>query len=217
MRNIFIPIKENSNRVPNKNFRAFGNKSLYEHTLDKLTDFNVFVDTDSLTLRDALLQRYENISVHMRSPHLIGDEVSVCDIITDVINCYGIEGHLMQLHVTSPFLSKDVLDKAFEIIASDNYDSVVACNLIQSRLWRYDNNIPTPVNHNPAKLEQTQDLVTLYEENSAFYLLSVEDFLKTNMRVGTNPYFYNLKFPQNLDIDTEDDWDLCCKVLEILK
>ena len=69
MRNIFIPIKENSNRVPNKNFRAFGSKSLYEHTLDKLTDFNVFVDTDSPTLRDALLQRYENISVHMRSPH----------------------------------------------------------------------------------------------------------------------------------------------------
>ena len=50
MNNIFIPIKEHSERVPNKNFRLFGDKPLYQHTIDKLSDFNVFVDTDSIHL-----------------------------------------------------------------------------------------------------------------------------------------------------------------------
>lgn len=217
MRNIFIPIKENSNRVPNKNFRMFGEKQLFEHTLDKLTDFNVYIDTDSSKLRDFVLDKYRNVQVQMRSKHLIGDEVSVCDIITDVIGNYDISGHLMQIHVTSPFLNTETLHEAFEIIENHDYDSVVACNVIQSRLWRYDNKILTPVNHNPVKLEQTQDLVKIYEENSGFYLIDVKSFLSANMRVGVNPYFYNLKFPQNLDIDIEDDWDFCCKVLEILK
>ncbi len=217
MRNIFIPIKENSNRVPNKNFRQFGKKQLFEHTLDKLIDFNVFVDTDSVKLKEYIEKKYQNVQVHMRSEHLIGDEVSVCDIITDVVRNYDINGHLMQIHVTSPFLNTDTLHEVFEIVEGGDYDSVVACNIIQSRLWRYDSKILTPVNHNPVKLEQTQDLVKIYEENSGFYLIDIEAFLKTNMRVGINPYFYNLNFPQNLDIDTEDDWDFCCKVLEILR
>ena len=28
--------------------------------------------------------------------------------------------------------------------------------------------------------------------------------------VGYN--FYPVEFPENLDIDTEDDWDMCCKI-----
>lgn len=44
---IYIPIKEISQRVPEKNFREFCGKPLWEHTIDKLKDFEVVVDTDS--------------------------------------------------------------------------------------------------------------------------------------------------------------------------
>ena len=44
---IYIPIKQNSQRVPQKNFREFNGKPLWEHTIDKLKDFEVVVDTDS--------------------------------------------------------------------------------------------------------------------------------------------------------------------------
>ena len=44
---IFIPIKEISQRVPKKNFRLFDGAPLYKHTLYKLKDFEVYVDTDS--------------------------------------------------------------------------------------------------------------------------------------------------------------------------
>ena len=35
---IYIPIKQNSQRVPNKNFRLFNGKPLWEHTVDKFSD-----------------------------------------------------------------------------------------------------------------------------------------------------------------------------------
>jgi len=58
------------------------------------------------------------------------------------------------------------------------------------------------------KLEQTQDLPVYYEENSLFYIFNSDYFLKTNARVGINPYFYVNNYPENIDIDTEDDWKL---------
>ena len=44
---IFIPIKTNSQRVPKKNFRAFRGAPLYKFVLRKLSNFDVYVDTDS--------------------------------------------------------------------------------------------------------------------------------------------------------------------------
>ena len=58
------------------------------------------------------------------------------------------------------------------------------------------------------KLEQTQDLPMYFEENSLFYMFNSDYFLQTNCRIGINPFFYICNFPENLDIDTEDDWQL---------
>ena len=46
---VFIPIKHNSQRVPNKNFRLFEGKPLWERTIDKFanTKYKVYIDTDS--------------------------------------------------------------------------------------------------------------------------------------------------------------------------
>ena len=89
-----------------------------------------------------------------------------------------------------------------------NHDSVVSCNKYQNRLWRKEKYGYAPINHNPLKLEQTQDLPIFYEENSLFYIFNTQYFLNTGSRVGLDPYFYVCNYPENIDIDTEDDWKL---------
>ena len=44
---MFITIKENSLRVPKKNFSKFDNIPLYKILLYKMKKFDIFVDTDS--------------------------------------------------------------------------------------------------------------------------------------------------------------------------
>ena len=83
--NIFIPIKHNSQRVHRKNFRRFGKEPLFKHTLLKYKNHNVFVDTDSQEVIDLIGQdkRLRHVNVFSRSESLIGDKVSVCDLIKD--------------------------------------------------------------------------------------------------------------------------------------
>ena len=204
----FIPIKENSQRVPRKNFRPLGDKPLYKHIIDKLKGENVFVDTDSVEIIKEL-RTYSNVIAYERSEKLIGDNVSVCDLIYDFLNRFEdmITYNICQLHVTSPLIPKGLLDTAFEKM-NQGYDSVVSCNKVNTRFWRKEKYGYCPVNHNPNVLQQTQDLPTYYEENSNFYIFKAEEFMKTKSRIGTNPYFFPTSFPYNMDIDTEDDWKL---------
>ena len=204
--NIFIPIKQNSQRVPRKNFRLFNGEPLYKHTLLKYPHDNVYVDTDSNEIYDAIKsdERLLNVEVFKRNPRLIGDTVSVCDLIKNFIHTYQIEGPIVQIHVTSPFLLYKTVKDGYNMICE--HDSVVACNVHQTRLWRKEEYGFCPINHNPLRLEQTQDLPKCYEENSAFYIFQPNIIIETGNRVGKNPHFFEVKEPENLDIDTEEDW-----------
>jgi CMP-N-acetylneuraminic acid synthetase len=182
------------------------------HTLNKLRDFDVHVDSDSEDVIRACGD-LDHVTAYKRSNSLIGDDVSVCDLIDRFISINQTDDdHICQLHVTSPFLDVDILKNAMSLV-NRGYDSVVSCNEVQTRFWRKEQYGYCPVNHNPTRLEETQDLPTYYEENSGFYIINVDLFRKTKMRVGMNPYFYPLTFPINLDIDTEDDWNLVEKVI----
>ena len=141
----------------------------------------------------------------MRKDTLRGDKISVCDLIKDFVETYNVRCPVVQIHVTSPFLQKKTIFDAVKFI--NTYDSVVSCNSYQSRFWRKEDYGYCPVNHNPVKMEQTQDLPTIYEENSAFYIFEPKVILSTNSRIGKKPYFYPIKMPENIDIDIESDWE----------
>ena len=209
---VFVPIKKNSSRVPNKNFRDFGGNPLYVHTLLRLKGFDVYVDTDSSEIIDTIRKREDlsHVSVYERNPSLVGDEVSVCSLITDFILRALVNGPVCQVHVTSPFLSASTLKKAHDKLAQ--YDSIVSCDVIQERLWENNKGVMTPMNHNPDILLPTQDLKKIYRENSLFYIFNAESFLSTGRRVGENPYFFETAFPESLDIDYEEDWNTCVGV-----
>ena len=214
---IFIPIKENSQRVHRKNFRKLGGEPLYKYSLLKYEGFEVYVDTDSDEIYDNIKndKRLSNVLVYKRDKLLVGNKVSVCDLIIDFIKRFHIKDTIIQTHITSPFITGDILHKAKNYIGE--YDSVVSCTIHHTRLWKKEDYGYCPVNHNPMKLEQTQDLPTMYEENSAFYIFEPEDIIRTGSRIGKNPYFFNLKYPHNLDIDTEEDWKIVSAVEKSIK
>jgi len=207
---IFIPIKEISQRVPGKNFRLIKQVPLYVHFLKKIKNLQVFIDTDSEEIIEEckINKDLRHVKAYFRKKELSGHKVSVCNLIKNFIIEKNIKDKTVcQLHVTSPFLKRSTIDKAVSMLEL-GYDSVVSCNKYQNRLWRKEEYGFCPINHNPIKLEQTQDLPVYYEENSLFYIFKTDNFLKTNSRIGTNPYFYECSYPENIDIDTEDDWQL---------
>ena len=209
---VFVPIKENSNRVPKKNFRIFGDVPLYVHTLSRLNNFDVYVDTDSEEVVDEICKykSLNHVTAYKRSPSLVGDDVSVCSLITDFILHERVQGPICQVHVTSPFINPGTLVAAREKL--EQYDSVVSCDIIQERLWSNQRGVMYPMNHDANVLLPTQNLEKIYRENSLFYIFDSDNFMATGRRVGNNPYFYETEFPESLDIDYEDDWNTCVSV-----
>jgi CMP-N-acetylneuraminic acid synthetase len=208
---IFIPIKEISQRVPKKNFREFKNIPLYQYVISKYTkvrNFEIHINTDSKEIYEWC--KNNGVITHMRKSSLIGHKVSVTDLILDFIESNDINDIICQLHVTSPLLNPKTIIEASSYI-EEGYDSVVGCDVIYNRFWEKKRGKMKPINHNPNNLIQTQDLEPLYLENSSFYMFNSQTFMKTKNRIGDNPYFYEVKYPQNLDIDTEDDWNLIKK------
>jgi len=233
---VFIPIKEHSARVAGKNFRDFCGYPLYLYVLNKYDgiDVDVFVNTDSEEIEDTITKtklygKFNNINVIRRKTALCGDDVSVNLLIIDFLK--EMKDHfserkdiwIAQTHVTTPFLKTETVLFALRLMESQGiiqgeslssksigYDSAASVNLHQSRFWRFDEYGYSPVNHNPMKLEKTQDLPVFYEENSCFYIFNPYNFSKFGgYRVGKLPYFFEISFPENVDIDTEDDWKMC--------
>jgi CMP-N-acetylneuraminic acid synthetase len=203
---IYIPIKENSQRVPQKNFRDFNGKPLWEHTIDKLKDFQVVVDTDS----DEIIKKCIGkswVTTYERPVRLRGDKVSVVDLIKNYFDKNPTEEVIVQLHVTSPLLKIEHIEEVKKQILLYDYDSVFSVDVIQNRFWRKEKYGLVPINHNPMKLEQTQDLPKYYMENSYLYAFK-QEVLDYGNRIGKNPNILQIEFPYNLDIDTEEDWKL---------
>lgn len=231
---LFIPIKEHSARVSRKNFRDFNGVPLYMYTLNKYVDkdVSVYVDTDSEEVMGALDMMHLdgkmlNVTPMSRKKSLRGDNVSVNLLIENFIDTHIDKERwrdvwIGQIHVTNPFLSAetvlDALCKAesdgtvYEDTADarEGFDSVASVTTHNCRFWRNDGYGFCPVNHNPMKLEKTQDLPTFFEENSCFYIFNPHNFKAFgSYRVGKSPLFYPVNFPENIDIDTENDWCIC--------
>lgn len=200
-----VPIKEHSERVKGKNFREFCGKPLYHHILDTLERTyavdEVIVDTDSPRVMQEAPKLFPKLRVVERPTELRGDDVSVNRLIAHDLSL--LEGDLyVQTHATNPLLKPDTIADALKKFAEDeeNHDSLFAANRFQSRFYRDDG---TAINHNPEELLRTQDLPSLYEENSMFYIFTRESFAKKNRRIGLKPLIYETPPMESIDIDDE--------------
>jgi len=221
---VFVPVKHESQRVPGKNFRLILGEPLWHRCIRRFSeDFSIFIDTDSSDIIQAVgedknLQSWK-IYVRERQGHLCGNDMSVNRLIDHFIHSelMVLQDHIVvQIHVTSPFLSPDTVRRAVEHIKSGKYDSVVGCNIIQSRLWREEGLLGlVPVNHNPDQLHPTQHLPRFFEENSSLYAFRVSAFDVRRNRIGLNPLFMPVSFPENVDIDTEEDWNKVVKLASL--
>ncbi|MGL5936132.1 MAG: cytidylyltransferase domain-containing protein [Fusobacteriaceae bacterium] len=216
-----FPMRGGSERVKNKNLKIFNGKPLYQHMLNTLlqSDYikKIVIDTDSEEIKKDIKNNYKNnlkIDIVNRLPELIGGEIPMNKIINHDINLYE-EEHFLQTHSTNPNLSLKTLNNSIETYFKNlvNYDSLAGVTELKTRLYTVTGK---PINHNPFKLERTQDLESVYEENSNIYIFSKSSFDKKNARIGEKPFFYPINKLESLDIDYIEDFYLAEMANKIL-
>jgi len=220
MVSVLLPMKGHSERVLSKNTRILGEAPLFYHILRSLLSAKyireILVDTDSDKIKDLLQKDFPKVKIIDRPPHLLGDKVPMTSIIHYDLQ-FAASAHFMQTHATSPFIKTGTIESAIETYfegLSKGFDSVMGVNRFQTRFYDHHKK---PVNHNPDIMVPSQDMPPLYEDNSSFYINSVENFMKYINRIGKNPNFVEVSKFESVDIDEEDDFRFCESLYEFLK
>lgn len=207
-----LPLKSKSQRIKNKNFKNFCGKPLYKWMLDRLISnkhiHKIIINTDSKNQ----LNKNDNkkIIIRKRKSNLRGHNVSMNKIIEDDINFIyqnfkkkNID--FLMTHATNPLLLNTTINKAFKFYKKNinQCDSLFSVNIFKSRF--YDDKL-SPINHNPNKLKQTQNMKAIYEENSCFYFFSKKSFEKNEARIGKKPMSFITPLEESIDIDDNKTW-----------
>lgn len=205
-------MKGHSERVPNKNMKAFDGAPLYHAVMKALLGARaidtVVIDTDSGVIADDARNHFGGAVRILERPETIrGDFVSMNMIIDyDLSQLPGT--HFLQTHSTNPLLRSTTIDAAVEQYFEklERFDSLFSVTRLQTRL--YDGKAK-PVNHDPNELLRTQDLAPLFEENSNFYLFSKTAFAEAdNKRIGLRPQMFEMNQLEATDIDNMEDFQL---------
>ena len=218
---LLLPMKGNSERVPNKNLKLFNGKPLFHAVIDELIKSKyinkVIINTDSDLIAESAIKTYKDfIFIHKRPENIQGDFISMNKIIEHDLNNSDSDIYI-QTHSTSPLLVIKSLDSAIErmLSKSKNFDSIFSVTKIQTRF--YDKK-GVPFNHNPKELIRTQDLEPLFEENSGFYIFTKDSFKNAdNKRIGLNPLMFEIVKIEAIDIDEPSDFIIAETLHKLLK
>ena len=208
-----VPIKRNSQRIPNKNFLEINSKPLFFWILDSLLN-SEFVDEivinhdDNYTVQE-VSKYFNSIKFCKRPDELFGDKVSMNKIIESSLDDCTNQS-IIQVHTTSPLLKTHTIDKAIKLHLDKKRD-IFSVNKLHERF--YDKDL-RPINHDINNLVQTQDLEPLYVENSALYIFTKENFKSNKNRINDKSDIFEISFPENIDIDNFEDFELARIYLE---
>ena len=216
-----LPMKGNSERVPNKNLKNFCGTPLYHRVMHVLlaSDYisHVIVNTDSEAIKSDIEANFgQKVIIHHRPEAICGDLVSMNKVIAHDVENFNAE-YYVQTHSTNPMLLTASLDGAIKTMleSKDDFDSIFSVTKIQTRL--YDEN-GKAFNHDPNKLLRTQDLAPLYEENSNFFIFTEDSFKASGeKRIGNNPMMYEIDKLEAIDIDDPQDFQIAEVLYRLLR
>lgn len=202
-----VPMRHDSERVPGKNYRPFAGVPLYHHIVKSLLACphieEVVIDTDSPVIMEDASQHFSQVRLIERPDHLRTGTTPMNDVLRHDVTQVKSDYYL-QTHSTNPLLSTETIRKAIETFLSPgDHDSLFGVTRLQTRLYDAQGN---PINHDPDILLRTQDLPSVYEENSTLYIFSKETLEARKNRIGYRPTMFEVSLEEAIDIDEEMDF-----------
>lgn len=208
-----IPVKSQSHRLPNKNFRDFHGYPLFENFFRKLDATNpfdaVFVNTDSVEVKKTAKEyAFEIID---RPEYLSEDDANGNDLL--LFDADNIDAHYyFQMFVTAPLLRPETIWDCHDILTnSEDYDSIFTVENDTTWYWQGS----SPLNYNPEQLPRSQDVDPVYKESTGLYGISSEALKLRKCRIGNNPYLYIINPVEAIDVDEKIDLDIARKLYEL--
>lgn len=199
----FVPIKLNSQRLPNKNILPIADYPLCWHILNTLLKAKgideVYVFCSEEKVRDYIPDKVKFLK---RDQRLDGDLIKGFDIYDAFIKEVNADIYVLA-HTTSPFIKRETVESALDKMIDGDYDSAFSAHRIQTFAW-YNGK---PINYDLNDVPRTQDMEPIYVETSGFFMFRKEIFTENRRRIGFKPYIQEVDSVEAVDIDTKEDYE----------
>ena len=189
-----ICVKYNSNRLPFKNFRKFGNETLLDIKIKKLLNLNfldkVIVNSESDYIIKYVNNNYKNekLVIVKRDIKYALDDVDNTDFCINVVKDID-EEYVLYSPVTMPFIREETYQRGYEMLYNEkNFDSIIL------------------------NADGKQGSGHRYEKHKicfGFSMMKKEDILKNRDFIGKKPYFMICDTKERMDIDYPEEFNLC--------
>lgn len=230
MKNVLITVcgRAGSKGFKNKNLKSFIGIPLVYYTLAIAEDFKsrllnecdttICLNTDSLELKNLVLEKYKDVETIDRSNNLSGDKVPKMAVWHNSLDI--IEKRLekkfdfvIDLDITSPLRQIDDVVNAYKTKLLNN-----ECQLIYSvcesrrnpyfNMVKVENGLSTKFAN--SNFTTRQEAPSVYDMNASIYVIDA-DYLrndKDNMLLNAKSMIYEMYDTAVLDIDSEHDFEL---------
>ncbi len=205
---IIIPLKTNSERIPNKNLRPFlGNKSLFDIKAEQLLKCfdpkDVWCSSENPEV-EQIVKKY-GFNFHLRDISLTTKNTRENKLVKTIVDSIPGKPDIMWCQVTQPLFNE--FSKLLETYHNldKKYDSICVVKKFRHHLLDDKGN---PVNFNFGYWHKiSQDLPKLYEVAWAAFIMRREMLEQAWYQIGRNPYLFETQKPL-IDIDEISDFEI---------
>ncbi len=204
-----IPARGGSKGIPKKNLRLMNGKPLIHWVIQAAlgsTLDQVYISTDSREIRECVNElTHPKLMIVGRSQETSTDIASTESVMLEFANKYEFE-NIALIQATSPMLTTDQINKAFNIYFNEDVDSLLTCVRQKRFLWELKDDYYSPVNYDYNNRPRRQDFEGFLVENGALYITSKAQLISTKSRISGNIRVYEMPSETYHEIDEVLDW-----------
>jgi N-acylneuraminate cytidylyltransferase len=193
---IVIPLKTNSERIPNKNLRQFiDDKSLFDIKAEQLRKVfdakDIYVSSENPEV-EKIVKKY-GFNFHLRDISLTKSNTKENQLVKTIVESIPNKPDIMWCQVTQPIFNEfGELIRVYQNLEA-KYDSIVVVKKARHHILDEKGN---PVNFNFGYWHKiSQDLPNLYEVTWSAFIMKREMLDQAWYQIGRNPYLYETQQP----------------------
>lgn len=220
----FVPARGGSKGIPGKNIKQIDSKPLIQHTIEKALNSvhinRVIVSTDCESIAETSRACGAEVPF-MRPDYLSSDKSTTESAMEHFVDYCDSEGYdpdyIVLLQPTSPVRFNSTIDKAFEFLLENNFDSILSVTESHRFFWKNKSNPQATYDY--TKRPRRQDIETddrYYTETGSIYITDVKLFKKFKNRLCGKIGLFETDELESFEIDSMLDFDFCEHLLKTL-
>lgn len=221
-----IPARGGSKRILRKNIKNFLGKPIIAYSIEAALKSGLFsevmVSTDDPEIKEIAI-KYGAKVPFLRSEQTSNDFATTIDVLKEVVSEYKKQDvnyqYICCIYATAPFVSDKKLEKAYNKLIDNAFDSVlpvIKFSFPIQRSFQIKGESRLEYHYPEFRNARSQDLEVAYHDAGQFYWMK-QELLQTGSIITDNTGAIIINELEGQDIDDETDWKLAELKYELLQ